>query len=271
MLAASMMLAGCQPDESDTDISPDDTKKLTVLTVVDGDGEQTRFDIGWHSGRMDEISVWLKDSDGGEAWLLYEVQPSYNSQHQMESIWLYSYEERSGVTVDLYRSDGRLDQVYIPHEGTIDVAYNGQGRVSSLSADGERVRLSWDGDNPVRIDGDGHILISYDDRRNPLGSLLAALFGSWNVSLCNPTAIIDTDGGAVSFRYNYDGEWPSRCRVSTDDESFELYFKYSDGSGADAPGRKAANAEVDGSAARPANRHGALRLLSLLTGVRLAQ
>lgn len=251
MMLAAMggLFVGCEPDVDD-DEGGTTGKQLSVMTVVQPDEEQMRIDIEWRNNLVNNIDMWWIE-ENGEQWHMYEISPSYDNDHLVESINLYRYDERQGINLSCYYTAGRLSQIVVPHEGSIILDYGSDGNLSSLSDGDEEVRLMWSNGNITRIEAEESIRFYYDQKKCPLNGILSSLLGGWTASINNPTAIVNEYGESVDIQYSYDGDWPTKCLVSTDDGTAQIYFKYTDGTGLEAPSKKMPYTDVNAEAVRP--------------------
>ena len=246
MLAVALLLTtltACKDDDRGGNGSSGGSgsgNQLTSITLVEEGITEMVLELNWNGSALDRVNVKECTSAGQLRNTAY-AQANYNNQGLIESILLHSYEKGGDTYIDLFYGNGQLEELRADGQSYF-MHFDNQGLLSSITdANGQGITLSWSGGNFTRITSDGEtVRLSYNGLTFPLNALLSS--AGIGASLNCPTSIISPDGDNISIDYESNSGLPSVATINygDNDGSMQIYFRYADGTGGQAPAPVAA-------------------------------
>lgn len=242
MVMAGVMAAGCEKEHGRGGVDDEEGggggngKQLTKMTVVENGIVAMVAEIEWDGTAVGRVLV-KEATQGGTLSNTGYAEPTYNRSGLIESILVHSNEYGMNQMTDLYYNSQQQVETIETGTNDIEIEYDNEGKISSITGDGESIDITWDGNNPSRIStADGTMRLRWGTLDFPLNAVLKSV--GIKEGLNCPTSITNAEGYTYTISYESQDNYPAVATISGiagEGSVTQIYFEYSDGTGGQAP------------------------------------
>lgn len=242
MVMAGVMAAGCEKEHGRGGADDEEGggggngKQLTKMTVVENGIVAMVAEIEWDGTEVGRLVV-KEATQGGTLSDRGYAEPTYNRSGLIESILVHSNEYGMNQMTDLYYNSQQQVETIETGTNDIEIEYDSEGNISSITGDGESIDITWNGNNPSRIStAEGTIRLRWGTLDFPLNAVLKSV--GIKEGLNCPTSITNAEGYTYTISYESQDNHPAVATISGiagEGSVTQIYFEYSDGTGGQAP------------------------------------